>query len=60
MDILMDREKVIEHMANAMMKYDSGAGDKTWRELARVAYYAYVNCIYNDSVRNAPDLLTLK
>jgi hypothetical protein len=51
----MDRDKIIEHIAHAMIVYDGGSGQKTWRELATVAYYAHVNCLYSEELRNAPD-----
>jgi hypothetical protein len=41
----MDKEKIIENIAHAMIVYDGGSGQKTWRELATVAYYAYQNCL---------------
>ena len=45
----MDKEKIIESMAHSMVVYDSGSGQKTWRELATAAYYAYQNCITRDT-----------
>ena len=52
----MDRERIIEHIANAMIIYDGGSGQKTWRELATVAYYAHLNCLYSEDVRRAPEI----
>lgn len=49
------RERIIEHMAHAMKVYDESSSEKTWRELATAAYYAYVNCVHGD-VFNAPDV----
>ena len=53
----LHRDKIIEHMANAMIRYDAGSGQKTWRELATVAYYAYINCIEVVDVWNDSSLL---
>lgn len=36
----MDREKIIEHMAQAMIKYDKNSIDKTWKDLAIVSLEA--------------------
>lgn len=51
----MERDRIIEHMANAMMVYDQKSGEKTWRQLATAAYYAYINCVHGD-VFKAPDI----
>jgi hypothetical protein len=45
----MDKEKIIESIAHSMVVYDEGSGQKTWRELATVAYYAYQNCVARES-----------
>ena len=45
----MDKEKIIESIAPSMVVYDEGSGQKTWRELATVAYYAYQNCLSRES-----------
>jgi len=54
----MTRDRIIEHMAHAMMVYDESAGEKTWRELATAAYYAYMNCQYGEALQ-APELLNV-
>lgn len=44
--MLSNREReAIEHMANAMRDYDDAhqGEEKTWRDLASVAYNAYVH-----------------
>ena len=53
------RDRIIEHMAHAMMIYDAAAEEKTWRELATAAYYAYMNCKYGDAL-DAPELLNMR
>jgi len=45
----MEKEKIIENIAQSMIVYDGGSGQKTWRELATVAYYAYQNCLARES-----------
>jgi hypothetical protein len=52
----MNRDRIIEHIAHAMIVYDGGSGQKTWKELATVAYYAHMNCLYSEDVRNAPQI----
>lgn len=53
----MHRDEIIKHMANAMVRYDAGSGQKTWRELATVAYYAYINCTEVVDVWNSSELM---
>lgn len=36
----MDRQKAIEHMAKAMIKYDRNSMNKTWRDLATISLNA--------------------
>lgn len=36
----MDRQKAIEHMAKAMIKYDRNSMNKTWRDLAKISLEA--------------------
>lgn len=55
----MEREKIIENMAHAMRIYDKTGGEKTWRELATAAYYAYINCVHGDALK-APDMKALR
>ena len=45
-----DQFNAIEHMAKAMKSYDEKNENKTWRELARVAYYSLED--YNRLVEN--------
>ena len=52
----MERERIIEHIAHAMIVYDGGSGQKTWRELATVAYYAHVNCLHSEELKRAPNI----
>ena len=44
----MEKNKIIENIAHAMIVYNQKGGQKTWRELATVAYYAYMNCINSE------------
>jgi hypothetical protein len=36
----VDRQKAIEHMAKAMIKYDRNSMNKTWRDLAKISLEA--------------------
>lgn len=54
-----NRDRIIEHMAHAMKVYDESASEKTWRQLATAAYYAYINCVHGD-VFDAPDIKAYK
>jgi hypothetical protein len=52
----MHRDKIIEHIAHAMIIYDGGSGQKTWRELATAAYYAHINCLQSEELKRAPQI----
>lgn len=36
----MDKQKAIEHMAKAMIKYDKNSINKTWKDLATISLEA--------------------
>jgi hypothetical protein len=48
----MHKDKVIEHIAHAMILYDGQSGQKTWRELATVAYYAHIDYLNREELTN--------
>ena len=48
----MHKDKVIEHIAHAMIIYDGHSGQKTWRELATVAYYAHIDYLNREELKN--------
>jgi hypothetical protein len=51
-DIVMKNDKIIEHIAHSMIIYDGGSGQKTWRELATVAYYAHIDYLNREELTN--------
>jgi hypothetical protein len=50
----MKSNKIIEHIAHSMIMYDNQSGQKTWRELATVAYYAHIDYLNREELTKNP------
>jgi hypothetical protein len=48
--MLLDDERAVESIARAMQEFDNSTSEKTWKDLARVAYLATIRHIAYEKI----------